>query len=231
MPDVTSQTSDDTGPIGYLSGPEPKPDALRLYLGNHAGAWALSPKRLQGTATASFVQTGTNTEAWAATHPYAGGDYLAFTSPLLSRDVRLFGRPTLRLWSTVQRQWVTVTPSLLDVDPARYAGSGPATTATDPAAAVALTRGWLDSRYRDGLDHEVASTPGRSTGMTVKLFPTDYTVRKGHRLVLLVQSEDVDWAIAKPYPGAADPTVQVDWSKAQSWLSLPVVGSTTHLFG
>jgi hypothetical protein len=41
-------------------------------------------------------------------------------------------------------------------------------------------------------------------------------------LVLLVQSEDVDWAIAKPYPGATDPTVQIDWSKGQSWLDVPL---------
>jgi hypothetical protein len=55
------------------------------------------------------------------------------------------------------------------------------------------------------------------------LFPTDYTVRKGHSLVLLVQTEDLDWAFAKPYPAASDPTVRIDWSKAQSWLTLPVV--------
>jgi X-Pro dipeptidyl-peptidase len=222
MPDATSQTSDDNGPIGYLSGAEPKPHHVRYYLGDVDGAWSLSLKALHGSATASFVQTGTNTEAFAAMHPDLGGNYLAFTSPVLTHDIRVFGRPVLHLWSTVQRQWVTITPSLLDFDPARYTGTGPATTATDPAAAVALTRGWLDSRYRDGLDHQVAMTPGRSTGMRVPLFPTDYTVRKGHSLVLLVQSEDVDWAMAKPYPDATDPTVQIDWSKGQSWLDVPL---------
>ena len=231
MPDVTSQTSDNAGPLDYISGKEPEPESLRLYLGaDKDGAWSLSPTELDGSATASFVQTGTNTEAWAATHPYAGGNYLAFTSPELKRDLRMFGRPTLRLWSTVQRQWVTITPSLLDFDPARYSGAGPATMANDPAAAVALTRGWLDSRYRDGLDHEVSLTPGKSTAMDIDLFPTDYTVRKGHRLVLLVQSEDLDWAVAKAYPDPTDPTVQIDWSKGQSWLQLPAVGSTSHIF-
>jgi len=169
------------------------------------------------------VQTGSNTEAFAATHPFAGGGYLGFASAPLTHDIRLFGRPVLHLWSTTQRQWVTVTPSLLDFDPKKYAGSGAATSAVDPSAAVAMTRGWLDSRYRDGLDHEVLATPGKSLGMDVALFPTDYTVRKGHRLVLLVQTEDLDWAFAKPYPTASDPTVQIDWSKAQSWLTLPVV--------
>jgi X-Pro dipeptidyl-peptidase C-terminal non-catalytic domain len=64
----------------------------------------------------------------------------------------------------------------------------------------------------------------------VPLFPTDYTVRKGHRLVLLVQSEDLEWAIAKPDPGMTNPTIDVDWSTAQSTLTLPVVGSTRALF-
>jgi len=222
MPAVTSQTSDGAGPIRYIAGAEPRPKPTRLYLGSSGGSWSLTPAATHGSAAATFVPTGTNTESFAATHPFAGTGYLAFASAPLRHDLRLFGRPVLHLWSTTQRQWVTVTPSLLDYDPAKYAGSGPTTTATDASAAVALTRGWLDSRYRNGLDHEVPTRPGRPTSMNVQLFPTDYTVRAGHRLVLLVQTEDVDWAIAKPYPVAVDPTVQIDWSKGQSWLSLPV---------
>ena len=223
MPAVTSETSDDAGPIGYISGAEPKPVTQRLYLGSVGGAWMLTPKATKGTSVASFVQTGTNTEAYAATHPFAGGNYLAFASAPLTHDVRVFGRPVLHLWSTTQRQWVTITPSLLDFDPAKYSGSGAATQASDTSAAVAMTRGWLDSRYRDGLDHEVLATPGKPLDTNVALFPTDYTVRKGHQLVLLVQTEDLDWAIAKPYPTVSDPTVTIDWSKAQSWLDLPLV--------
>jgi X-Pro dipeptidyl-peptidase len=230
MAAVTSQTSDDAGPIHYVAGPEPKPAPLTLYLGDTGNTWSLDPAKPRGDGVASYADTGTNTEAFAATHPFAPGPYLAFSSPVLKRDVRLFGRPTLRLWSTVAAQWVTVTPSLLDLDPAKYGGSGAGTTAIDPSAVVALTRGWLDSRYRDGLDHEVPMTPGTSTRMDVALFPTDYTVRKGHRLVLLVQSEDLDWAIAKPDPARTSPVVQIDWSTAQSSLTLPVVGSTRGIF-
>lgn len=227
MPAVTSMTSDDAGPIHYIAGAEPKTKAMKLYLGSSpssSSGWSLSPTVLHGTTTASYLQNGTNTEAGAASHPFAPGDYLAFESAPLAHDIRVFGRPDLHIWLTTQRQWVTVTPSLLDFDPAKYSGSGAATQSTDPTASVALTRGWLDSRYRDGLDHEVMTVPGRSTAMDVQLFPTDYTVRAGHRLVLLVQSEDLDWAIAKPYPTASDPTVQIDWGKGQTWLSLPVAG-------
>ena len=231
MPAVTSQTSDNAAAIRYLAGPEPRSTRTRLYLGSTAGAWSLTATPPHGTAAAQFVSTGTNTEAFAATHPFADQGYLGFASPPVAHDIRLFGRPVLHLWSTTQRQWVTVTPSLLDFDPSSYAGSGAGTSATTPSAAVALTRGWLDSRYRDGLDHEVPTTAGRSTAMDIALFPTDYTVRKGHRLVLLVQSEDLDWAIAKPYPVAVDPTVQIDWGRGQSWLSLPIATGAARAFG
>jgi X-Pro dipeptidyl-peptidase len=222
MPAVTSETSDNVDAIRYIAGPEPRPTQTRLYLGSTDGSWSLSPKPQHGSTRAAFTPTGANTEAFAATHPFADNGYIGFASAPLTHDIRLFGRPVLHLWSTTQRQWETVTPSLLDFDPSKYSGSGAQTSATDPSAAVALTRGWLDSRYRDGLDHEVPTTPSKSTAMNVELFPTDYTVRKGHRLVLLVQSEDLDWAIAKPYPVPVDPTVQIDWSRGQSWLSLPI---------
>jgi len=230
MPAVTSQTSDNAGSMSYIAGAEPRPSSLKLYLDNGGGTATLATSKPHGGAPASYADTGTNTEAFAATHPYAAGPYLAFTSPVLKRDVRMFGRPTLQLWSSVAAQWETVTPSLLDFDPSKYVGSGAATWATDSGAAVALTRGWLDSRYRDGLDHEVPMTPGVSTRLDVALFPTDYTVRKGHRLVLLVQSEDLDWAIAKPDPARTNPTVMIDWGNGQSTLTLPVVGSTHGLF-
>jgi X-Pro dipeptidyl-peptidase len=248
-PAMTSETSDNAGPMHYLAGPEPRPSSLTLYLGDVGSApttWTMQPRKWKqqrrDVATAQYLDTGTNTETFAATRPFAVGPptasssyassagYLAFTSPVLKRDVRLFGRPVLRIWSSVAKTWETLTPSLLDFDPAKYAGSGAATSATDPSAAVALTRGWLDSRYRDGLDHEVPMTPGVSTRMDIELFPTDYTVRKGHRLVLLVQSEDLDWAIAKPDPTATSANVSIDWSSAQSTLTLPVVGSTRGLF-
>jgi X-Pro dipeptidyl-peptidase len=221
MPAVTSQTSDDAAPIRYISGAEPRPSRHRLYLGAAKdGSWALSPTRPHGAAVATYTDSGVNTESFAATHPFADAGYIGFASAPLKHDIRIFGRPVLHLWSTSYGRWLTLTPSLLDLDPAKYAGSG--TVATDPSAAVALTRGWLDSRYRDGLDHEVSSTPGRSTRMDVALFPTDYTVRAGHRLVLLVQPEDVDWAFAKPLASPSNPTVRIDWSRGQSWLTLPL---------
>lgn len=161
LPPVTSQTSDSKGPLGYHSGPEPSTTPTRLYLGHSSTEWTLSsrPSSGGGLPAATFESTGTNTETRAAAQPFADGSYLGFKGLPLQQDIRVFGRPSLHLWSTVEREWVTVTPSLLDFDPARYEGSGAATTAIDSTALVALSRGWLDSRYRNGLDHQVSVTP------------------------------------------------------------------------
>lgn len=53
--------------------------------------------------------------------------------------------------------------------------------------------------------------------------PADYTVRAGHRLVLLVQTETSEWAIPKPYPVPSVPTVRINYESGQSYLTLPVV--------
>jgi len=234
LPAVTSATADSTGPGSdkYLAGPEPATTGVNLYLGHASdGTWALQPDATaapSGAPALTFTWTGTNTETHAAGQPFADAGYVGLESPVLAQDVRVYGEPVLHLWSRVQRQWVTSMPALLDVDPSRYQGSGQGTTATDQHALVAFTRGWLDSRYRSGLDHEVLATPGQSFPMDVSLWPTDYTVRAGHRLVLLVSTEAGDWGVPKPYDDpSTSATVQLDYEKAQSYLTLPVVGTAT----
>lgn len=235
LPPVTSATADSTGPTSdqYLAGPEPVPTPTRLYLGSATdGSWALTPDDSSAPAAApaaTFTWTGTNTESHAAAQPFiAGAGYIGFESPPLNHDVRLYGEPVLHLWSTVQRTWVTTTPSLLDFDPSRYSGGN----ATDNHALVAMTRGWLDSRYRDGLGSESPVTAGTSFAEDVSLWPTDYTVRAGHRLVLLVSTEIADWAIPKLYTDdpTSSPTVQLDYQKAQSYLTLPLVSPVAGVF-
>jgi X-Pro dipeptidyl-peptidase len=232
LPPVTSATTDSAGVKSdrYIAGDEPFTTPVNLYLSHAAdGSWALSPDATAaavGSPAASFTWTNTNTETAAALTPFAGQGYMGFISPVLGQDIRLFGEPVLHVWSTVQRQWVTMQPSLIDYDPARYQGSGASTMATDNHALIATTRGWLDSRYRNGLSGQVLVTPGTPFAMDVALWPTDYTVRAGHRLLLLVSTEAIDWGIAKPYSDpSTSPTVQLGYEQAQSYLTLPVVGT------
>ena len=97
---------------------------------------------------------------------------------------------------------------------------------------VALTRGWLDSRYRKGLGQEVLVTPGQPFGEDLTLKPTDYTVRPGHRLVLLLSTETLEWAKSKVYDVPTDdPTVTIDYAQGQSFLTLPAAVSSGNPFG
>ena len=235
LPPVTSATSDSSGPGSdhYIAGPEPATSGVPLYLAHASdGTWALSPDRSgapAGAPQAAFTWTGANTESQDTLQPFSGAPgFLAFATPLLTQDVRIFGEPVLHLWSTVQRTWVTYTPTLLDLDPGAHAGSGATNTASSNDALTAMTRGWLDSRYRNGLATEVAVTPGRSFAEDIHLWPQDYTVRAGHRLVLLVSTETADWDLPKAYTGTpASATVQLDYQQGQSYLTLPIVGAVT----
>jgi hypothetical protein len=188
-----------------------------------------------GAPAASFLWTGTNAETDNTLHPFAnvpngGGGFLSFASPVLTRDVRLFGEPTLHLWSTVQRTWVTYTPFLIDFDPSKYTGSGPTTSATTANAIPAMTRGWLDSRYRNGLAGPAATqliNPGQPFTENINLWPQDYTVHAGHRLILVVTTETTEWDIPKVYDGTPGlPTVQLGYEQSQSYVTLPLMGVT-----
>lgn len=242
LPQVTSQTTDSNGPSDdhYLSGPEPHPPHIPLYLVHYNdGTWGLSPDKQNapsGSPQATIQWTGTNTETNEVLHPFFPDNrYIAFTSPVLTRDIRIYGEPSLHLWSTIQRSWITYTPRLLDFDPSKYTGSGAATTATTNTAIPAMTRGWMDSRYRHGLSSEVQVTPGSAFLENIPLWPQDYTVRAGHRLVLILSTETTDWDVPK-FATSLDTgsaTARIDYEQSQSYITLPIVGVTSgdELFG
>jgi predicted acyl esterase len=157
-------------------------------------------------------------------HPFAPGPgYIGFVSPVIpkGKSLRIYGEPVLHVKSTISGQWVTTAVSLLDFDPAHFAGTGATTAATSPGAVVALTRGWLDSRYRHGLGGDEMVTPGKSFAQNLALKPTDYTVRAGHRVVLLMSTETLEWAKSKLPDTPASNTVTVDYAQGQSYLTLP----------
>ena len=240
LPPVTTATTDSGGPNddAYTSGPEPTPTAVPLYLGANAdGTWNLSPDAVtapSGSPAATLQWTGTNTESNEVLHPFASDPrYLSFVSPPLTHDIRIYGEPTLHLWSTIQRTWITYTPRLLDFDPSLYTGTGPATVATTNDAIPAMTRGWVDTRFNDPSPSNpgpaAALTPGQSFPIDINLWPQDYTVKAGHRLILLLSTETTDWDVSKLASstdlGAL--SAQIDYEAAQSWITVPSVGATS----
>ena len=183
-----------------------------------------NPRGTKGPV-ATFASLGANTEMGANGQPHANLTSFRFETPPLKRDTRLFGKIKVKLYSSVARRWVTLSPTIVDVGP-------------DSSSLVSVTRGFLDSRYRMGLGRTRAIEPGKPFGATVVEKPTDYTFRAGHRIGLSVQTEVNEWMVAKPYPGcdgAADACAlfRVHWEGGRSKLVLPVVGAprnTTKLF-
>ncbi|MFL5824452.1 MAG: CocE/NonD family hydrolase [Solirubrobacteraceae bacterium] len=234
LPRITSRSSNDSTELHYTRAPAVHP--LALTLSHDSNGFTLRPGHgpaPAGSPAASYTWTGLNTESASAAQPFAtGGGYIGFVSPVLKKSLRVFGEPVLHVWSTVQRQWVTTAVSLLDFNPANYQGSGAQTTATAPNAVVAATRGWLDSRYRHGLGQEQFLTPGQPFSENLSFKPTDYTFRAGHRLVLLISTETLEWGKSKLYDiPTADPTVTIDYKQGQSRLILPAAVSGGGAFG
>jgi X-Pro dipeptidyl-peptidase len=233
LPDVTSQMSDYDGPTGWYAGAWPSTRDLTLFAQEDRAdpdyRWKLLPRnpRRPGVKTpATFVSTGANTESEANANPRLNGSWLWFETPPLARDVRIFGEVKVRLWSTVQRRWITYTPTIVDVDPSRRIVAPGQLLATDERGLISVTRGWLDSRYRETLATPSDVAPGVSFGLTVVEKPQDYTFRAGHLIGLNVQTEIADWSLPKPYPECANllcSTVRIDWEEGRTRVVLPVV--------
>jgi hypothetical protein len=177
-------------------------------------------------AEAGFPSTGVNTESHAAHHARANHDWSWFESLPLKKDTRIFGTPKVQIYSTAYREWITYTPSIFDIDPADHEMVQGQHVNTDPKALVAVTRGWLDSRYREGLDKPVLiEDPAKPFDMTIVAKPTDYTFKKGDSIGLMIQTEINEWSVPKVAPCVDTncPFVDIQWLEGKTRLILPVV--------
>lgn len=184
-----------------------------------------------GSMVATFPSAGINTESHALHHARLNHDWFWFEAPPLRRDVRVFGEIRVQVWLEVDREWVTLTPTIADVDMADHVIIGSQHVgATDPAAIVGLTRGWLDSRYREGRGVQRTALSSGSFGLTVAASPVDYVFRAGHIIGLNVQTEINEWSLPKPYPctSASCPQITIDWKRARTRLILPVVDAPVN---
>ncbi len=207
LPKVTTQTSDDAGPLDFT----PAPRTRSLRLSSTAGLGLAPGGTPKGAVTVPF-STGGSESAGLAGSP----DTVLLQTAPLTRDVRLYGAPTVRLALGTSRTWTTLTPSIVDVGP-----GGP--------SPVAVTRGWVDTRYASSL-----ATPklgdGKGLTTTVLAKPTDYVFRKGHRIALLVATSSAEWTLPKAYDGApGSPTYALELGSATT-LTLPLAGDTRGLF-
>jgi X-Pro dipeptidyl-peptidase len=268
-PTIVSETSNYDGPMKYLSSKnEIKTKQVTFYAqegvvaGPEDDPWKLlteKPREMppEFTTDAVFPSAGINTESHSLHHARANHDWRWFESPPLARDVRMFGTPKVQVQLQSNREWITVTPLVADMDPAchtSYAAQPvpeptcvPETaegSSATPRMLYSVTRGWLDSRYRNGLAKQQLAEPNQPLGMNIVLNPQDYTFKKGHHIGLMIATEINEWSMPKPYPCPPDPTtadaaavtscanVRVLWEKGQTKLTLPLVspGNPDHLF-
>jgi predicted acyl esterase len=181
---------------------------------------------------ARFPSAGINTEAHSNHHYRNNHDWLAFESPALKKDTRIFGEIKVNLHLKTQREWITLTPVIYDSDPACHemvAGNHVALPQCSPRNLYSMTRGWLDSRYRNGLAKQVPLKPGNPTQFTVVEHPQDYVFKKGHHIVMNFSTEIAEWSLPKPYNCAAEANpescvfIEVLWTQGKTNIVLPVV--------
>jgi X-Pro dipeptidyl-peptidase len=257
MPAVVSQTADQAGRGKWFEG-APKVRNVTLYaqlvpITDPTGyQWMLLPTKPRKCVPtfvecpddrAAFPSTNINTESHALHHGRSNHDWQWFEAPVFRKDVRIFGSPKVQVYSTIGREWITITPTIADVNPADHVFVGTTHAAnSNPNSIVGVTRGWLDSRYRNGLDKQVMVTPGKPFESTVTMKPLDYTFTMGHYIGLNLQTEINEWSIPKPYlgcdevpePDPNDPQGSltknsncavffVNWDEARTRVILPVV--------
>jgi X-Pro dipeptidyl-peptidase len=244
MPDVVSQMSDRDGAGDFAKG-LPKTRDVSLYAQETPKTnpddyeWKILPtkpmKSMYGNGgpeptVASFPSTGINTESHASHHARSRHDWYWFESPALKKDTRIFGNAKIQIYSTVHRQWITYTPSIFDFNPADHEMVAGNHVNTNPKALVGITRGWLDSRYREGLDKMVdIKEPDKPFLMNITAKPVDYTFKKGDSIGLMIQTEINEWSVPKLNQQttctAGCPFVDIDWVNAKTRLIVPVVNA------
>ncbi|MCP9947898.1 Xaa-Pro dipeptidyl-peptidase [Actinomadura madurae] len=77
---------------------------------------------------------------------------------------------------------------------------------TETAPYKIVTRGWLDARNRHGFGRTDPVEPGRTYTFRWDLEPTDYVVKAGHRLGVVLLSTDYDYTLR--YPAGTEVTVR-----------------------
>ena len=247
---VTSQMSDYDGPTDWYSGKWPSTRDVTLFAQNQPVSqpgdyeWKLLPTKPRTDIffgseppTAAFPSTNANVETHANHHARSHHDWWYFETPPLAKDLRIFGEIKIQQYSQIAKKWLTLTPGVVDVNPSCHemvANQANVKPECLPRALQSVTRGFLDTRYRNGLNKQVMLDPNKPFQTTIKAKPVDYTFKKGDYIGLQIQTEIIDWMVPKIYPGCdapPDPTVDASdcatletlWEEGKTRLILPTV--------
>jgi putative CocE/NonD family hydrolase len=112
---------------------------------------------------------------------------LIFDTPVLLDTVEIVGEPMLTLTLSSDMADAAITAKLCDIAP-------------DGQSAL-VTHGWLRLSRRDSLEYPAQPEPGEEYEIRLKLWPTDYQLRAGHRLRLCLALSDFPHIFPLPYVG------------------------------
>jgi len=169
----------------------------------------------KGNVEQSFVDEGRtiDPDTLAAGPETASPNRLAYLSPALGQDVRISGRPEMRLRMAIEnRPDANLTVYLVDYGPA---GS--------TAAPTVVTRGWMDPQNRKNASHTEKLKQGKMYDFRWTLEPKDYIFQGGHRVGVVVFSSDQEYTLL-PLGGT-----ELRVAPNDSELRLPVVGGRAVL--
>jgi X-Pro dipeptidyl-peptidase len=178
--------------------------------------------------TSGWLDTGASTEEVSRTDPWSNdgkpgdgpggqGYYaLAFQTPALTEAAHIVG--SAKLQGTFDYiapvPGATLTPVLVDIDQ-----NNKYTT---------IQRGFLNLDYRNGRGSK-APAPGKNTAATVTFLPEDYTVPKGHRIGLLLQSSNTVWAVPGNPSGFAQVVLGRPDAPQETMLHLPIINPSDRI--
>jgi len=169
-------------------------------------AGALSEKAV-APSDASFIDDPTISEDRMMTEGTEPGRLLYLGAPVAS-STRIAGEPTVRLHMTSDQVSTHVAVLLADLAP--------------DGTWQRISRGFMNVRYRAGLERGMDLIPGEEYTVAFALSPADHIIAAGHRLGVALSSSNVVWAL----PDLNRATNVVHHGGAQpSVVTVPIVGA------
>ena len=200
LPPVDSQLN--TGARTQLANwPPPGTQDVQVPLVAQPGPRRLA---LEGGGQASYRDADKRLTEDEALEGQCNGRCVVFVTEPLTDTIRISGQPTLRLRATSDAASTHYTPVVFAQAP-------------DGTRSV-ISRGFLNTRNRNGLDASDELTPGQSYVAPAPIWDVDYQVPKGHRLGVAVLSSNAIWAVPED-DSAATNTITLG---GPSWLDLPL---------
>ncbi|SDY91195.1 dipeptidyl-peptidase IV Serine peptidase. MEROPS family S15 [Micromonospora pattaloongensis] len=202
----------------YANWPDPAARVvpLRLTAADATAPGGLTADRARPSrVTQGFVDAGRTIgpDALVAGPDEASANRLVYRTAALPADVRMSGRPEMRLRMSIDnRADANLTVYLVDYGPAGSTGSP-----------VVVTRGWMDPQNRISAAQGLPLKQGKMYDYRWTLEPKDYVFSAGHRIGVVVFSSDQEYTLL-PLDGT-----RLTVAPTGSELRIPIVGGRVAL--